>query len=123
MRTDELMIGDFFLYKGNVVEIVSIDGGTGTVWIDSKKISALRKVDDLQPIPLTPKILEKNGFEKDPEDGTMCYENKELEEVTWRGTILKIDSLSASLELVSCMYVHQLQHALKLCSIGIEIRL
>lgn len=79
--------------------------------------------ENLKPIMITKEILKANGFEEDPEDGTMCWRNKELEEVTWRGTILKIDSLSASLELVSCMYLHQLQHALKLCGIGIEISL
>ena len=127
MITYELMINDWVSYIGNgkqekrkVLEITCLK--QVELW-DGENMSSWFLVGEkyIEPIPLTSEILKANGFEEDPEDGTMCWGNKELEEVTWRGTILKIDSLSASLELVSCMYIHQLQHALKLCGIGIEI--
>ena len=127
MKANELMIGDFFLYNGNVVEIVSIDGGTETVWIDSEKISALRKVDDLQPILLTSKILEKNGFVKAPmvsdtppydkdEEGNMHFSLNESFWGWWQpnNTFLIPANGLGWLEL---KYVHEIQHALNLCRI------
>jgi hypothetical protein len=128
MRADELMLFDWVygvdgnretpsciaavdIYPTNKTPRVVVLGGYGY------------QQENIKPVMITKEILKANGFKEDPEDGTMCWGNKELEEVTWRGTILKIDSLSASLELVSCMYLHQLQHALKLCGIGIEITL
>lgn len=134
MKAQELMIGGFFLYKGNVVEIVSIDGGTETVWIDGKKVSALRKIDDLQPIPLTPEILEKNGFiikkkwaqignfGNSPlimwhfEDDPILHDFKhELE-------IHQNDTGKVHVK-IPCEYVHELQHALRLCGIEKIIKL
>lgn len=122
MKANELTVGDFFLYKGNVVEIVSIDGGTETVWIDGKKVSALRKIDDLQPIPLTPETLEKNGFKYNP-FGTGFYECK-----TEYGNITCTKILDCWLFYINdnmipnhFHYLHELQHALKLCGIEKEI--
>lgn len=126
MNCKELRIGDWVMLNGSHYQIEEISQ-KGWVHMTRNGIRVNMTTDYLlevlQPIPITAEILKANGFEEDPEDGTMCWGNKELEEVTWRGTILKIDSLSASLELVSCMYLHQLQHALKLCGIEEEIKL
>lgn len=78
-------------------------------------------VDKVLPIPLTPEILKKNGFEK-WDDGWCIYDQENTGiEIAWLGTILKIRGQCGNLELHDIMYVHQLQHALRLCGITREI--
>ena len=78
----------------------------------------LLEIKNLAGIPLTPEILEKNGFylNGSNEDGEMsvnidygkwCYENEDGFDVVGDGADIK--------------YVHQLQHALRLCGIEKEI--
>ena len=133
MKANKLMIGDFFLYKEKAVEVVSIDGGTETVWIDGKKVSALRKIDDLQPIPLTPEILEKNGFVKaqmvsdtppydKDEEGNMHFSLNESFWGWWQQNQIFLIPANG-LGWLELKYVHELQHALKLCGIEKTIEL
>jgi len=73
------------------------------------------------PIPLTTEILEKNGF-KSCKEGydigiPLLYWDKYCTAVCgWT----HCDDL---IEVFDCRYVHQLQHALKLCGITKEIEL
>lgn len=113
MKHNEVMIGDWVRFTDpDTDETELIRVATDDIGYDNEEFWQC-----FSPIEITPEILEANGFEKDPEDGTMCWENKEIEEVTWRGTILCISSISALMEHDSCMYVHQLQHALRLCGL------
>ena len=79
----------------------------------------------IRPIPLTPEILEKNGFgftrnsdTKSVCNGYWIYENLELgtccldKEGNWP-CFINIDDMN-----IKCEYVHQLQHALRLCKLG-----
>lgn len=76
----------------------------------------------LEPVILTPEILKKNGFEE--WDGWYVYSIDNVAvEIAWTGTILKIGGQCGNLELPDIMYVHQLQHALRLCGIEKEIKL
>lgn len=74
----------------------------------------------VEPIPLTPEILEKNGFENLGfailvlEDG--CVLHYYFHE--YRLTKYYNNSILFKCE---CVYVHELQHALKLCGIDKEI--
>ena len=138
MKANELMIGDWvqgFLPDTNskVVGIlndvqIAIIGGGAYMELD---------VDDLQPILLTPEILEKNGFEND------FYENESVADyvkVRLEGYSLKCKAngwdnalvtwCNGHLEVVTDFngevrtdidYIHQLQHALRLCGIDKEI--
>ncbi len=131
MKSNELMIGDlirfFSKYDCGIGKVAGIEPREGsaepttfTIIKDKKMLIGVSR-NWVKPITITADILEKNGFEKDPEDGTMCLAIGDFEEVTWRADTLKIYSLSASLELISCVYVHQLQHAMRLCGIEKEI--
>ena len=74
------------------------------------------------PIPITSEILLANGFKKDSETGEcLLSDHNETFEVYWIGTILVIQSGYGRMELVNCQYVHELQHALRLCNINKEI--
>ena len=134
MKAEELMIGDWVdvyheltdesgFYKPlRVTGIHYNDGicfGDSTIespWNDLKEFE-----EGVRPIPLTPEILEKNGLENDP---LGCYfdEDKqgELEiSSTDEGVYWTINYNEYG--ILKLKYVHQLQHALRLCKIEKEI--
>ena len=77
---------------------------------------------EVEPIPLTPEILEKNGFVPDNfspyylsiEDGSIRFSEHQY------GLYCNILRSYQRYDGV-CNYVHELQHALKLCGIDKEI--
>lgn len=112
MKASDLMVGDWVLdtYTNKPMKIESINGGNP------------RFGQDLEPIPLTPEILEKNGF-KD-----MGFFGK-LEIGPWR-LICDSSNLAVLHEgreeeyiNIPISYVHELQHALRLCGIDLDIKL
>ena len=84
---------------------------------------------DIEPLPLTSKILEKNGFEPDTTEDAYkycyliddvsiveCYANAE-------GRYRGIVSFGDTRLRMTLMFVHELQHALRLCGINKQIEL
>jgi len=110
------MIGDWVMVKltQHNTTVTNIDSNS----VYTEAAFPLR-YDEIEPIPLTPEILEQNGFED--WDGWLCFDTDEFS-ISWCGTILKIHSDNGTCELVTCMYVHELQHAIKLCGIEKEIK-
>ena len=123
MKPTDLMILDWVLWKNKYVQVVSTsaivysfgqidvrlaycnDDGDGIERHDISKIS---------PIPLTPEILEKNGWKE-----TACWHEYQNGKNTiqcclpdMRGIINEIE-----IEHFECKYVHQLQHLLRLCGL------
>lgn len=68
----------------------------------------------VEPIPLTSEILEKNGFEEF--DGWRILDMDDVE-IRWIGTILEISGSHGNMELPNVQCVHELQNALRLCGI------
>ena len=103
MKTSELMIGDW----------VS-DTRTGTP-LRVNPFMAELEVPEWQPIPLTVEILEKNGFEDAFWISTSCN-------LLWKDGKLQNFCREEDDEVcIPCEYVHELQHALRLCKIEKEI--
>lgn len=85
----------------------------------------------IEPIPLTPEILEKNGFKEDSETNGIYWRPdcrkfcivKELDTWYFAFRVLGeiVDKSSGYICISECNYVHKLQHALKLCEIEKEI--
>lgn len=134
MKRNELMVGDWVCYNsanGYYTRVNQIrhtedekDWYIEGIRDNSDNIATgkldLFHVDIIKPIFLTPEILEKNGFVYDSED-------KLFEDIYPR-----ISMLYAQYRLVEngCInygemseikYVHELQHALRLCGITREI--
>ena len=92
-------------------------------------------ISNCEPIPLTPEILEKNGFKKQFGNEWSYYKYKDddihkasLYNVLWNmdEEYLEIHSFTNKTGDFSCIgncYVHTLQHALRLCGIEKEIEL
>lgn len=129
MKTEELMIGDWVLYREEVLKVTSLYtkrganeigfGESEDFWVD---------ISNIEPIPLTPEILEKNGFEADDKNKDMLYWNWSICEdcVSYdkeTGTIRIFHTLGRLVFVHPLRYVHELQHALRLCGIEKEIEL
>lgn len=134
MKIRELNIGDWVQYQfpeigKNSIQVNSIDeednhigaGGVGaSVWSD---------VSSFKPIPLTPEILEKNGFVKWQGglvligDEISCrYEdgNLTIEQGYRDNDGVLVERLLVNIE---CKAVHQLQHVFRLAGVEKDIKL
>ena len=83
-------------------------------------------IEELAPIPLTPEILEKNGFKKDEKNEEMYYWNWSISDncVSYdkETNVIRIFHTLGHLVFVEPLsYVHELQHALKLCGVEKEL--
>ena len=108
METKELMIGDKVMVKvlSQIPDTYVLHTWTANDY--SRDIQ-------VKPIPLTPEILEKNGWKHDG-----IFMDKRIDENTcfsWS------DRLGAILyqnyyHMCDCKYVHTLQHTLRLCGLN-----
>jgi hypothetical protein len=113
MEANELMIGDWVSYNGIANKVAPAD------FCQKKWIS------ELEPIPLTTEILEKNGFVlKEEEKGAYgvdiapYYTRNDVPfEIFCDGEPFAIRFKDP----VNIKYVHELQHAMRLCGIEKEI--
>lgn len=140
MKVEDLMTGDWvkfhleiFLtdYEGietvhdDVLEIgkVSALNSVGNVWVTDSEGQEYQVIDEeIEPIPLTPEILEKNGFELIK--GTYPTLRNHYRDIIFQ--IVKIEETKYNKPFYTfkgcpIYYVHELQHALKLCGIKKEI--
>ena len=116
-------------------------------WVFDKDKNTYRQVETedfyygrtlyFEPIPITPEILEKNGFVANKRVYPYPYYeyiNKEDElkvgfafpqgnRTSYNEPWVYIDSEYVLVEHLPCIYVHELQHALKLCGISQTIEL
>ena len=95
--------------------------------------------DEIEPIPLTAEILEKNGWKLMPNpykleyswstgaieeyaDIHICVGKDHSNVWRWDFPILNIHLYRGDIELTKFRYVHEMQHALKLCGINKTIK-
>lgn len=138
MKANELMIGDWvhcakldyapenYVANMQVKQLYVAD-------LDTYSFKEL-KYEEIEPIPLTSEILNKNGFETNgkaiyaaycPEDKHANLEISEHyyydNEKTDGGFYWTINC--CEYDIIRLRYVHELQHALKLCGIDKNIEL
>ena len=148
MKNTELMVGDLVrvnrgglcIKKDTVVRVMGIDGVNkleekglfGAAHcrpLDEDQFDGGIWLDYLYPIPLTPEILEKNGFE---DVGSEVYECDVLPFYIWwerdrhrLGIDIEDSTYDkenfAQMLRVPVSYVHDLQHALRLVGVNKEI--
>ena len=128
MKANELQIGDHVNYRGQIIKVTSLydKGGSNEVgWSDNESVWV--NADNVEPIPLTPEILEKNGF-KYKEGETGMYGVTTAPHYICDGIPFEVfcDGEPFAIwfkEPINIKYVHQLQNALRLCGIEKEIEL
>lgn len=133
MEANELMIGDWVWYNNQPHQIRQLgifgenrDGDDYPAVCVGKPngIGLILERNEIEPIPLTPEILEKNGFVLD--DEWYIYTGKGINiEVAFRDDNkfvydLSILTGSGSMD-IHANYIYELQHALRLCGIEKEI--
>lgn len=136
MKATELMIEDWVLYDGEPYQIrqlgiyeVNRDGEDyPAVCVGKPKgIGLIIERNEIEPIPLTPEILEKNGFVKQDYDGWLIHEDNGRGLIEYRTDyfdgFLIINYIKKPFSKISVKlkHVHELQHALRLCGINKEI--
>ena len=134
MKTNELMIGDWVLCPqpfNNWHRVTAIDGLDNEV----ETTSDLYDAGDISPIRLTPEILEKNGFEKldfshyhiNNRALVLDADGKWEGPLSWHWVVTEMSTNAKGQPVVldyyvaTINYVHELQHALRLCGIEKEI--
>ena len=143
IRAEELMIGDRVHYKMNLgkdgiyekdIQIINIYGCEVNCEVREHEIISGKRMDNLEPIPLTPEILEKNGF-KSWEHGYIWKERvgmggqttsatSPIEIIIYEGGHSVIMNPHEGKDFQGSIdSVHELQHALHLCGINLEIKI
>jgi len=129
IKAKELMLDDWVLAYGKKTQVV---------WTGNVKKLAVQGFpseffeDEILPIPITPEILEQNGFELKP-DGWL-WSNEGLEDQNYIFIQFRkvgegvrnceINFIHREQFTFKQMYfVHELQHALRLCGINKNIEL
>ena len=118
MKATGLMIGDWVLINNTPHKIQAIDSIDAEIQADDEVYyvgeDRYHSEDKIEGVPLTPEILEKNGWKEteywhEYNDGNTIIQYS-LSNI-W-GIINGIE-----IEHFKCEYVHQLQHLLRLCGL------
>lgn len=119
MKVSELQIGDFvqcYNRYEKVSELVNTHPASSSPYKISTEYAGgffHRKEEEVKPIPLTEEILHNASLQERREDAEWYFEEF-YEPNVWRleitGTLNNID--------VNIFYVHELQHALRLCGLS-----
>lgn len=122
-NASDLMIGDWVVYNGDVeyidpIRIEGMDIATDMLITSDREDVGF---DGVEPIPLTTKILEKNGWEKRPTGYVFYTDGKRYDNSLWY--IFGSSTFVVNTAEFQIKYVHELQHALRLCGIKKEIEL
>ncbi len=123
MEAKELMVGDWVSVSDTQMQVACITKvgfrhENGGVYFHS--------YEKVKPIPLTAEILEKNGFRKYNEYEYRLEYPEMIVSISEEPTTfyLYIESMAYTLTIEMCIdYVHELQHALRLCGIEREIEI
>ena len=121
MKAEDLMIGDWVMLDGKepkqITGLKTHSCKHGYVQIKNLDCSA----EYLEPVPLTPEILEKNGFKY--MTGLWYIQTKEIRpiQIVFKETNVITLSINCTPVPINLKHVHQLQHALRLYGIEKEI--
>lgn len=112
MKAEDLMIGDWYYWES--------EGKKYPLQVNRETFALFDEdIANFEPILITSEILEKNGYKR----GLLIHEYKISDGLHYDlegGFLLSGYEYGTVLE-IKCNYVHELQHALKLCKIEKEI--
>lgn len=132
MKCQELQIGDYIKYQGQIyiIEEISAKGWVHLIHPDTRvrvNMTSDYIIDLLEPIPLTPEILKLNGFEQKTDGWLRCedkaneFQNYIFIQYRHQGDIRECEinyvNIVKANYLYVINYVHELQHLLRLCGV------
>lgn len=145
MKTTDLMLGDIITFKDVVetdeppipIKVIALgyqhhgNENEALVQIGNDECDIVTIDDDFAGYPLTPEILERSGFSLDEFGEWYEHEVSVKERNYWINVAFRNDGVAVyDLDILTsgrssiCIhkdYVHELQHALRLCGIKKEI--
>ena len=127
MTAEDFMIGDFVHSRLHNVDttIIAIEGRDyNAVWLESKECWERHYMNEIEPIPLTEKILQANGFEYHNGETGMCNVVVSPYYVCDGSPRIYCDGNPFAVwfeDECNIRYVHELQHVLRLCGIEKKI--
>lgn len=132
MKTDELMTGDVVKLRGRYAEVLAIDSLDESVRVMMTDDGTVEDavVWDIEPIPITSEMAERNGFRQVADDAAGIWYN-EYETDDRRMRLLDIspthgegvwylhvdDSDMDTVGRLTVRFFHELQHAYRICSV------
>jgi len=121
MKANELMIDDWMLLHDVPFQVTSIYAKNGAREIGfGNKEDFWVDISNVEPIKITPEILEKNGWEKRPTGYVFYTDGKRYDNSLWyifgSSNTFVVDTAEFQIN-----YVHELQHILKILNIDKEI--
>ncbi len=128
MKATELMIGDWVQghLPNTIAKVVGIPNETRVAVIGGKTYMEL-SADDIQPIPLTEKILRRNCIFDHPQ-GSKYYhlgDDFYLLENIIGSYVICVKYYDGYVydykEVIGCEFVHELQHAIRMLNVDKEI--
>ena len=131
MKANELMIGDWVQVPSLIDNVEHYDAWCKVKQLRDCDLDVVGfkeiKYDEIVPISLTPEILEKNGIKRDT-NGKVFGEYFDEDKNGFLEISVDREGIWWSINyeeyhILRFKYVHQLQHALKLCGIEKEIEL
>ena len=133
LNISDLSVGDWVRYRDREWEVCSIYQFTKEVGLFRKDSQICESIEDIEPIPITAEILEKNGLIRHKRDADnpkrIVFSNHFIMVITytdddwWRVLIYEEELSSRELFNGIIYSVHQLQHALRLAGVDKEINL
>lgn len=113
-------------------QIIGINRNGCTVEFDNGRSWSGESIGDIEPIPLTPEILEKIGAIRDDSNDFVLFDNSKSDITgeyyiiryhteAYRLWICKGDGILENEIRIDCKFFHELQHALRLANINKEI--
>ena len=134
LKISDLSVGDWVRYRDREWEVCSIYQFTEEVGLFRKDSQICESIEDIESIPITAEILEKNGwrviekelfgdeYEYDGEERVWDDENCTIEICEARQGIFWY-SWRSEYYMWRLEYVHQLQHLVRLAGVEKEINL
>lgn len=125
MKATDFMGGDWVLINGTPRSVQAVDGVDNEIMADDELYTLAEdryhSEDKVEGVPLTPEILEKNGFRHGCYVGGYFSPDCPFRVFTKAIGKCEFTTLFDDEIYFSCTFVHQLQHALRLCGIEKEI--
>ena len=137
MKLTDLSIGDLILINNTPHKIQAIDGIDAEVQADDELYyvgeDRCHSEDKIEGIPITPEILEKNGFydsytkryyKRFYSNGcfdiaiSLVYREIEVSKVCGAGTDCEEEEYGSAIAFGNDICVHTLQHTLRLCGLN-----
>ena len=123
LKVGDLSVGDWVRCNGFKATIAGYNAESGSIQVLTKQKNKMWfGLDDIEPIPITAEILEKNGFECIEENVDIAlYGTPSCSIFHTKGiSRYRLETPQAS---VACWNIHDLQHVLRLAGVDKEINL